>query len=158
VALANNAGARFIGRWCRIEIPGNTRCVWTQNLSPAANNALLPIAHGEGRFVAQSDDLLHRLDAAGQIALRYAADDNPNGSMSDVAGICDASGLVFGLMPHPERFTSWTQHPWWTRLTRDAMNAEEPLGLQMFRNAVDFARGKNAAPAQRRPAALHAER
>ena len=140
VALSNNASARFSDRWCRVEIPSATRCVWTRDLAPSADNALLPIAHGEGRFVAESDELLSHLDRAGQIAIRYAHDDNPNGSAGDVAGICDALGLVLGLMPHPERFTSWTQHPWWTALDRGAMQREEPLGLQMFRNAVEFAR------------------
>ena len=62
--------------------------------------------------------------------------ENFNGSTNAVAGICDQSGLVFGLMPHPERFTRWTQHPRWTRLSAH-QRAGEPLGLQMFRNAVE---------------------
>jgi phosphoribosylformylglycinamidine synthase I len=136
VALAQNAGGQFIDRWCAIEIPDNTRCIWTQSLDAPSQTALLPIAHGEGRFVTESDDLLQRLDDAGQIALRYAPGDNPNGSSGNVAGICDATGLVFGLMPHPERYTQWTHHPSWTRLPESATHGETP-GLQMFRNAVN---------------------
>lgn len=152
IALANNASARFVDRWCRVEIPSRTRCIWTNGLgssvgregSAAATN-LLPIAHGEGRFIPASDDLLASLDRSGQIAVRYAADDNPNGSVGGVAGICDATGLVFGLMPHPERYTRWTQHPWWTRLNARDMTGE-PLGLQMFRKAVEHAKRPRQSP------------
>lgn len=137
VTLTNNASARFIDTWCRVEIPDNTQCVWTRGLTMSAETALLPIAHGEGRFVAADDQAIDRLRDIGQIAVRYAADDNPNGSRGDIAGICDHSGLVLGLMPHPERYTRWTHHPWWTRLPDQDV---EPLGLQMFRNAVAIAR------------------
>ncbi len=140
VALANNASARFSDRWCRVEIPGNTRCVWTRNLRLLTCNSTLPIAHGEGRLLTGDNALLEQLESAGHVALRYAHDDNPNGSMADIAGICDATGLVFGLMPHPERFTSWMQHPTWTRMDRSALGRETPLGLQMFRSAVEYAR------------------
>jgi phosphoribosylformylglycinamidine synthase I len=137
-ALATNRSARFIDRWVKIEIPTRTRCIWTQGLAIDDESGLLPIAHGEGRFIPQSDELLHRLESAGQIAVRYAADDNPNGSVGDVAGICDATGLLFGLMPHPERYTHWTQHPRWTRLDEDHRRGDPP-GLAMFGNAVSHA-------------------
>jgi phosphoribosylformylglycinamidine synthase subunit PurQ / glutaminase len=139
VALANNASARFVDRWCRINIPANTRCAWTQGLEISSTTSLLPVAHGEGRFISESETMLQELEVHGQVALRYAQEDNPNGSAGDVAGICDASGLVFGLMPHPERYTQWTHHPWWTRLNEREMNGE-PLGLRIFRNAVDRAK------------------
>jgi len=135
LALARNSSARFIDRWSRVDVPRETRCIWTRNLQWSPVTAVLPIAHGEGRFIADSDDLLDRMEANGQIALRYAADDNPNGSNRDIAGICDGSGLVFGLMPHPERYTHWTQHPCWSRLPAEESSIEPP-GLQMFRNAV----------------------
>lgn len=139
LALTSNASARFVDRWCRMEVPAETRCIWTRGLAPSSDNAMLPIAHGEGRFIVAEGCGLERLERAGQIAIRYAHDDNPNGSMGDVAGVCDASGLVFGLMPHPERFTSWMQHPTWTRLSRSTIASEVPIGLQMFRNAVAHA-------------------
>ena len=138
IALAQNASARFVDRWCRVELPTEARCIWTQGLEPIHETRLLPIAHGEGRFITESDELLERLADSGQIAIRYAADDNPNGSAGDVAGICNASGLVLGLMPHPERYTRWTQHPRWTRL-EDSTLDESPLGLAMFQNAVAHA-------------------
>ncbi len=138
VALADNDSARFIDRWVRIEIPVGTRCVWTKGLVMEAGTDLLPIAHGEGRFVASPEEFA-RLEETGCIAVRYASDDNPNGSLGDVAGICDRSGLVFGLMPHPERYTRWTSHPIWTRLDAGSMKIDPP-GLRMFRNAVDHVR------------------
>jgi len=95
----------------------------------------IPIAHGEGRFLVDGDEAVNRLEESGQIAMRYAPDDNPNGSIANIAGICDATGLVFGLMPHPERFTDWTQHPWWSRLSESDRRGV-PLGLKMFRNAL----------------------
>jgi len=142
VTLADNASACFIDRWTRVEIPQHTRCIWTHG--PALPDAvrLLPVAHGEGRFIPESDGLLGNLAEHGQVAVRYAADDNPNGSVGNVAGICDASGLVLGLMPHPERYTRWTQHPWWTRLG-ETEGGGDPPGLRMFRNAV--ARARQAA-------------
>ncbi len=148
VALSQNESARFIDRWCGVEIPVNTRCIWTQGLERSADSGqrsaidLLPIAHGEGRFMVESDVMIHQLEEAGQVSVRYGAEDNPNGSAGNVAGICDASGLVFGLMPHPERFTQWTQHPWWGRLG-EADLQEEPLGLRMFRNAVAHVAGRS---------------
>lgn len=144
VALANNASARFIDRWCGVEVPANTRCIWTQGLDAPAEVMMLPVAHGEGRFIPESDDLLHQLEESGQIALKYKANDNPNGSAGDVAGICDASGLVFGLMPHPERYTRWVLHPFWTRLSGEQQRGE-PWGLRMFRNAVKHVTGRKQA-------------
>lgn len=138
VALLPNAQGRFVDRWVRIEIPAQTRCIWTQGLACAGPVAVLPVAHGEGRFVARDASLLAELEAAGQIAVRYAADDNPNGSAADIAGICDPTGLILGLMPHPERYTSWLHHPFWTRLS-EADRAGDPPGLAMFRQAVRHA-------------------
>jgi phosphoribosylformylglycinamidine synthase len=132
VALADNASARFIDRWVRVTYPESV-CVWTRGMTGATSTAMLPIAHGEGRFV--SGGHLDRLRLSGQVAVSYASDDNPNGSEGDVAGICDASGLILGLMPHPERYTRWTQHPFWTRLNRTQMQGDPP-GLRMFKNAV----------------------
>ncbi len=135
VALAQNTSARFNDRWVRMRVPSNTRCIWTRGLDMATDAAVIPIAHGEGRFMAD-EEALHGLEDAGQVALRYAPDDNPNGSVGDVMGICDASGLVLGLMPHPERYTRWTQHPFWTRLP-DADRVGDPPGLRMFKAAVE---------------------
>ena len=98
---------------------------------------MLPCAHGEGRFVT-SDPMLNRLEESGQVALCYQEGSNFNGSSRRIAGICDPSGLVLGLMPHPERFTRWSQHPAWTRLD-PKLRTQVPPGLAMFKNAVEHA-------------------
>ncbi|MEM6331786.1 MAG: phosphoribosylformylglycinamidine synthase subunit PurQ [Planctomycetota bacterium] len=137
--LIDNAHPRFIDRWVGCVIPGEAdgggRCVWTRGLGTCE----LPIAHGEGRFAAPPA-VLDRLEAGGQVALRYADPaDNPNGSARAIAGITDPTGLVLGLMPHPERYTDALQHPRWTRLTPAERAAETP-GLRLFRNAVEHVR------------------
>ena len=149
VALAPNASARFVDRWCGVEIPGDTRCVWTKGLDVDGERAVLPVAHGEGRFIAGAAEVHARLARDGLIAVRYRSGDNPNGSQDDIAGICDPTGLVLGLMPHPERFTRWTQHPRWTRLDASWLTGA-PLGLAMFRNAVNHV-GKPNGTHPRRP-------
>jgi len=102
-----------------------------------------PVAHGEGKFVAKDDATLDALRANDQVVFRYVDAEghtgagypaNPNGSVDDIAGICDPTGHVLGLMPHPERHALPTQHPRWTR---EGLAAEGD-GLQMFRNAVDY--------------------
>jgi phosphoribosylformylglycinamidine synthase subunit PurQ / glutaminase len=111
----------------------------------------LPIAHAEGRIVARNPRFLAELDRDGQIALRYAAPDgstltggellpfpfNPNGAADNIAGLCDATGRVCGLMPHPERHIDPTQHPQWTRRRTQPPDGE---GLAVFRNAVEYFR------------------
>lgn len=143
-SLTFNAGNMFIDNWFRVAGVPNTQCVWTQGLETSADDAdhdavmRLPIAHGEGRFVTANAGTLERLERAGQVALRYI--DNPNGSTNDIAGICDATGRIFGLMPHPERYLEWVQHPFWTRLPASTRGHETP-GLRIFRNAVDAVKG-----------------
>lgn len=152
VALAHNAQARFVDRWVRVRPEFDSPCVWTRSISELwregerdcalRDDALvLPVAHGEGRFVAASDSVLAALRAGNQIALRYA--DNPNGSTDDIAGICDPTGRIFGLMPHPERYLDWTLHPWWTRLP-ESMRMRATPGLLFFRDAVEAARNTPA--------------
>ena len=143
VALAPNSAGRFRDDWTKVEIPADTRCIWTAGLSDVDSSVrLLPSAHGEGRLVADPS-IIEGLDQEGRIAVRYAEGENFNGSTAAIAGICDASGLVLGLMPHPERYTRWSQHPTWTRLP-PAIRSEDPLGLLMFRNAVRHAMATSA--------------
>jgi phosphoribosylformylglycinamidine (FGAM) synthase-like amidotransferase family enzyme len=141
--LTNNTAGRFIDRWIRLT-PRGGRCIWTKDLAVDSHGTFeLPIAHGEGRFLPATDAVRQALWDNGQVALTYAtADgspangqfpDNPNGSTDDIAGVCDASGLVFGLMPHPERFVDTIQHPAWR--TRPAAQA---AGLRFFQNAVSY--------------------
>jgi len=132
--LADNTSGRFVDKWVPLQAESASVCIWTQQLEAFD----LPIAHGEGRFTA-SHPVLDQLESAGQIALRYV--DNPNGSDRDIAGICDPTGLVLGLMPHPERFVHPTHHPQWTRRGHNWLT-QTTAGLRFFENAVGYVREK----------------
>ncbi len=136
VALAENAGARFVDRWVPVKPEAKSVCVWTRGLNGDADAMQLPVAHGEGRFITASPATIAELEASGRVALRYL--DNYNGSQNAIAGICDSSGLIFGLMPHPERYLDWTRHPYWTGLPETARRGVTP-GLRIFQNAVEAA-------------------
>jgi phosphoribosylformylglycinamidine synthase subunit PurQ / glutaminase len=125
-ALGHNLSGIFDCRWVRLA-PGSQRCVWTQGLD---HDIDCPIAHGEGRFVCD-DDTWQTLVDGDQIALTYRSD-NPNGSRGDVAGICDPTGLVLGLMPHPENHVLARQHP---RRHRPDHNPGRS-GLALFQRGV----------------------
>ena len=108
----------------------------------------LPARHGEGKFLAENLQLLERLEAAGQVAARYVGPDgkptldwpyNPNGSPHGVAGICDPSGRLFGLMPHPDAYLYPFHHPGWRRRRLAGSLPAEGQGLAIFRNGVDAA-------------------
>jgi phosphoribosylformylglycinamidine synthase len=139
-ALTDNRDARFHDRWVGVAYEPGSVCLWTRGLNdlPEGIDAravhVLPVANGEGRFVVQSAGVLEELERGGQVALRYL--DNYNGSAGAVAGICDPTGQVLGLMPHPDRFLEWTRHPYWTRLD-GAVRALPAPGLRFFRNAVE---------------------
>ena len=124
-ALGHNESGHFQCEWVTLEAPAS-RCVWTQDLDPIE----CPIAHGEGRYVHHDPA---GLAAAGQVALRYAGH-NPNGSVDDIAAVCDPTGVVLGLMPHPENHVIGRQHP------RRGRGATGGLGLQLFEQGVRHAR------------------
>jgi phosphoribosylformylglycinamidine synthase subunit PurQ / glutaminase len=137
--LAHNDSGRFIDRWIHLA-PRGEKCIWTRGMKQTIE---LPVAHGEGKFMTPDDVTRAALWDNDQVALIYAKADgspaaghfpeSPNGSTDDIAGICDATGLVFGLMPHPERYVDATQHPAWTRLHS---LPPEGQGLRIFANAV----------------------
>ena len=143
--LTYNDSGKYEDRWVRLGIRGR-KCVFTAGIE----EMYLPVAHGEGKFITRDAAVLRRLDAAEQLVLRYlplrragqdAASgsplpfpDNPNGSTADVAGICDSTGRVLGLMPHPERHIDPTQHPRWTRGEAGPVGD----GLALFVNAVRY--------------------
>ena len=135
--LAHNSSGKFEDRWIHLEAtPGN--CPFLKGYQ----RLHLPIAHGEGKFVCRQEWILKGLFQTTQVVLRYVDAQgqlgsypiNPNGSQGDVAGVCDPTGRVLGLMPHPERHVLPTQHPQWTRHGL----APEGDGLRLFRNAVEF--------------------
>lgn len=144
VTLTNNDSARFENRWVNLAVTPDTPCVWLKGISQIE----LPIRHGEGRFIPRNDDVLKKLQSNKQIAIRYAMPDgspargrfpqNPNGAVDDIAGICDPSGRVFGLMPHPEANTFGANHPQWFRQGV----CGEGAGLGVFRNAVEFCKNR----------------
>ncbi|MBL8885631.1 MAG: phosphoribosylformylglycinamidine synthase subunit PurQ [Phycisphaerales bacterium] len=140
VALTDNENGRFCDRWVGMVSEPKSRCIWTkgieQSIDPRDTDDvwMFPVAHGEGRFICKDDSVLRDLESSGRVALRYA--DNYNGSQNAIAGICDDSGLIFGLMPHPERFLEWTRHPYWTRLDQRVTATTTP-GLRVFQNAVN---------------------
>lgn len=129
-SLAVNRSAKFECRWVDLE-PQKSHCVFTHGIDQPI---YLPVAHAEGRFTANAD-LLNQLEQNGQIVFRYGGSEypkNPNGADRDIAGICDRSGRIFGMMPHPERYISRYNHPRWTR--EDLPEVGD--GLAIFRNAI----------------------
>ncbi len=137
--LAPNQSGKFEARWVNLRVVNQKSPFLTK-----IDQLYLPVAHGEGNFICRKEWILRGLKQTSQIALQYVDSDgraplypgNPNGSQEDIAGICDITGRVFGLMPHPERHILPTQNPHWTRLGLK----NEGDGLAIFRNAVDFFR------------------
>jgi len=132
--VANDSG-RFECRWVHLKVNKESPCVFTKGIELM----YLPVAHAEGKVVADSEVLpqlnvvLYYADESGSSNAGYPH--NPNGSVANIAGICDASGRVFALMPHPERCIRGTHHPRWTR--QKAKKYED--GFQIFVNAVKWA-------------------
>lgn len=151
VAVTYNDSGNFIDTWVHLNVNPDSPCVFTR----AIHTLELPVRHGEGKFVAEAGDLQRLMDN-GQVVMRYADEEgrpaegtwpcNPNGSLLDIAGICDPTGRIFGLMPHPEAFHHVTNHPEWTRQKEHLARAgkdfpdDEGAGVLIFRNAVDYAR------------------
>ncbi len=163
VALVHNDSGRFEDRWVDVRFDPASPCLWTRGIERLA----LPVRHGEGKLVAPAD-LLQRVDAAHLGAARYTtpagqADSgsatvpypaNPNGSLRNLAGLCDPSGQVFGLMPHPEAFLHRHHHPTWRGAPPEQLTAMDDGALQLFRNAVNHATRRQLV----NPLALNAER
>lgn len=142
VSLTYNDSSRFEDRWVSLAVNPDSPCVFTRGLK----SLYYPIRHGEGKFVTDTPETLERIKNEHLVALRYCDPktgrptmtfpENPNGSPDAIAGICDPSGRLFGLMPHPEAFLHRTNHPRWTREELP----EEGQGVALFRNGIDFIR------------------
>ncbi len=136
--LARNRSGQFECRWVTLHATPSSPCLFTQGLDEPIT---CPVAHGEGRFMVNNTHTLEQLRANGQIALTYAASGpedypaNPNGSIANIAGVCNTKGNVLGLMPHPENHIHAWQHPGWSRGERGG------LGLRLFQNGLRALRG-----------------
>ncbi|MFP3928591.1 MAG: phosphoribosylformylglycinamidine synthase subunit PurQ [Desulfobacteraceae bacterium] len=152
VAITYNDSGNFIDAWVNLIVNPDSPCVFTAGISRLE----LPVRHGEGKFFTGAEEL-ERLFDSGQVVMQYAGEEgtpaggewpaNPNGSLGDIAGICDPTGRVFGLMPHPEAFHHLTNHPDWTRTKEHRERTgrppleEEGAGVRIFRNAVEYVKG-----------------
>ncbi len=142
VTLTANDSGRFEDRWVHLTVDSDSPCVFTRGLK----RLYLPVRHGEGKVIGRSEPISSELVNQHQAVLRYCSQhsggatmaypDNPNGSELAIAGLCDTTGRIFGLMPHPECFVHRTNHPRWTREELP----EEGDGLAIFKNAATFIR------------------
>ncbi len=148
IALTYNDCGNFRDDWVHLSIAPDSPCVFTRGMETID----LPIRHGEGKFYAEAE-IIDSLIQNRQVVLRYADaagnpaeghfPHNPNGSLRDIAGVCDPTGRIFGLMPHPEAFNHWTNHPDWTREAESRRREGRPPfpdtltpGIRIFENAV----------------------
>ena len=157
-SLTLNDSGRYEDRWVTLEFNQHSNCIWTKGMTQID----CPVRHGEGKYVMPNRENLTKLAANNQISVRYidpsdtstAIDKDavlpfpisPNGSMMNIAGISDSTGLVFGLMPHPEAIYAQWLHPDFTRGTAPSIDSDiewEGQGLQIFRNAVEYVIANN---------------
>lgn len=137
VSLTGNESGRFEDRWVNLVVDRESPSVFTYGL----DTLYLPVRHGEGKVVGRDPDVIDKLISNHQAVLFYTRPGetnpteeypfNPNGSSKGIAGICDPTGRIFGLMPHPECYMDRTNHPRWTR---DEL-PDEGVGLKIFKNA-----------------------
>lgn len=143
--LTLNDSDKFEDRWVylkqvRVQSTGY-RCVWTDGIDKIIQ---LPVAHGEGKFIPKDRGILNKMKDLGLVVFEYvnAAGKRapypycPNGSVENIAGLCDPTGRIFGLMPHPERHITACQHPGWTRNKKKTVGD----GFAIFKNGVNYAR------------------
>lgn len=138
--LTLNDSGRFEDRWIYLK-KVKTKCIWTKGVDDII---YLPVAHGEGKFIPRNDKVLKQLKEESLIVFEYVDGEgkrkgypyNPNGSVANIAGICDRTGRIFGLMPHPERHVSPYQHPRWTRNGPKGSGD----GVAIFENGVSAAK------------------
>ena len=145
-SLSLNDSGHYEDRWVTLEFDPKSTCIWTNGIE----RIRVPVRHGEGKFVTDDKEMLDRWDQGGQLAVRYVDPDtdypsldddvlpypiSPNQSWRNIAGVCDPTGLVFGLMPHPEaNHSTWLGATW----TREDAEHGEGEGMAIFRNAVDY--------------------
>ncbi|MBN1647058.1 MAG: phosphoribosylformylglycinamidine synthase subunit PurQ [Spirochaetales bacterium] len=126
VSLVHNTSGEFIDNWVHLEANPHGSCKWLTEIKEID----APVRHGEGRFIAPPE-ILYRIENENLAVLRYKV--NPNGSVNDIAGICDPAGQILGMMPHPEAFLIPENHPQWKRNI-----FPEALGLAIFKNGIKY--------------------
>lgn len=141
VTLTHNDSGRFQDRWCYLKCDPASPSLFTKGIE---HGIYLPVRHGEGKFLCDSDATLARIESAHLAVFKYSGADyaaptmefpaNPNGAVNAIAGICDPTGRLMGLMPHPEAFVHYTQHPRWTR--EELPEAGD--GLILYKNAAEY--------------------
>lgn len=137
VSLTTNDSGHYEDRWVLLKANRESPCIFTKGME----YLLVPVRHGEGKFIPQDKATLDEMKAKNQVTLQYVDEKgnlagfpyNPNGSVENIAGICDPSGRIFGMMPHPEAFNIPENCPYWIK-----GNIKEPLGLRIFKNAADY--------------------
>lgn len=148
MALTNNDSGQFVDRWVHLEANKESNCVWTKGI----DRIDLPIRHGEGKvdFGSDGKEILRLLEANNQLVLFYSPGKpsefetelpyNPNGSINDIAGVCDPTGRIFGMMPHWEAYHQYWQYPDSIRARNQGRFLETPLGTKIAKNALDYAK------------------
>ena len=142
VSLIKNDSQKFENRWVYCKANSESKTPFLKNIEILP----LPVRHGEGKLVIKDETTTQAIQAAqlnclsycnekGELVMTYP--ENPNGSALACAGLCDTTGQIFGLMPHPEAFLSLYNHPNWGKIKRQNPNiSEEGAGLKIFRNIV----------------------
>jgi len=140
VSLTQNHKGIFEDRWVNLSVNPKSNNIFIKNIE----SMYLPVRHGEGRIVVTDQqtqnqiknenlDVMHYADADGNATDNYP--ENPNGSWENIAALSNAKGNIFGIMPHPEAYNHYTNHPHWTRLNFDT---EDGDGLKIFKNAYNY--------------------
>jgi phosphoribosylformylglycinamidine synthase subunit PurQ / glutaminase len=142
VTLTFNDSGRFEDRWVYLKVNPQSPCIFTRGL----RGLYLPIRHGEGKFIPEDEGVLKRIENENLFTLQYSDPEyqhpvmdyplNPNGAIEAIAGLSDPTGRIFGLMPHPEAYLYYVNHPRWAR----EKVPEEGMGLAIFRNAINYIR------------------
>ena len=152
ISVSYNDCGNFRNQWVKLKVNQDSPCIYTKGM----NTIDFPIRHGEGKVIP-GEQVLEKLVEGNQIVMQYSIrqtgepanmhfPDNPNGSVDDIAGICDPTGRVFGLMPHPEAFNHWTNHDQWTRKkyhlskNKETIKSTQGYGVKIFQNAVQYAK------------------
>lgn len=143
VTLTHNDCGRFQDRWVYLKVDQASPCIYTKGID---KGIYLPMRHGEGKFLCDTPETLDTIEKAHLSVFKYSSSDyaapamdfpeNPNGSQNAIAGICDRTGRLLGLMPHPEAFVHYTHHPRWTREELP----EDGDGLVLYKNAAEYVR------------------